>query len=150
MRVEQWVCWQTDEGNTRREFKTTAMLHSEIWRAGKLFINHRSAAHFVITHGGGDVISAAPAAAAFSASLASVPSSVVAPSADTTPILCRFWRLRRANRFCGKSAKRKGGKRDGCNSIFNGFMINLSQVILFMGRCSVDDEYHGFAKDKIE
>ncbi len=44
---------------------------------------------------------------------------------------------RRANRFCG-SAKRKGGSAMAAQRIFNGFMINLSQVILAYGRCSVD------------
>ncbi|EHC81455.1 hypothetical protein LTSEMON_1159 [Salmonella enterica subsp. enterica serovar Montevideo str. S5-403] len=41
------------------------MLQPEIWRAGKLFINHRSTAHFVITYGGGDVISACASSGGF-------------------------------------------------------------------------------------
>lgn len=127
------------------------MLQPEIWRAGKLFINHRSAAHFVITHGGGDVISACASSGGFFSQFSFQAiqrgGAIGRHYADFMQVL----RLRRANRFCGKSAKERVESAMAATAYLMVFMINLSQVILFMGRCSVDVmSITVFAKDKIE
>lgn len=97
------------------------MLQFEIWWVGKLFINYCSVVYFVIIYGGGDVISVCVSSGGFfsqfSFQVIQCGGVIGRYYVDFMQVLC----LRCVNWFCGKNVKRKGGKCDGCNSIFNGF-----------------------------
>lgn len=92
------------------------MLQPEIWRAGKLFITTAvpSFCHYLRREDGERLRQQRR----FFTSLASVPS--MAPSADYAD----FMQVLSGDALTGSAAKapkRKGVKRDGCNSIFNGY-----------------------------